>query len=107
MTFRPATPETHHRETVTLPIDPVKANQAMEESLIPEEREVKLLALCLHNEAELEAVLQGASPQMRAGMLDLIGPYLTFRTELVVTPDCPVCGLKRGSVISHECLASN
>lgn len=108
MKFQPAAPNPPHREEVKIPIDPARAHQAMEESGTDEEREVRLMALCLESEEELEQLLKGASAENRAAMLEMIGPYLTFPRQIVeVIPDCPECGLRRGSVIPHACLGAN
>ena len=102
----PQTPVRHEDVRVRVPAE--KVRQAAEESETEEQQEAKLMAMCIANEDELEVLLAGASPAMRAGMLELIRPYLKFTlTAVEVTPDCPVCGLYRGSVVNHECLGAN
>lgn len=89
---------------VQLSVDPQKMRLALAEP-DEQERELSLMALTLPDEDALEAMLAGAEPMMRKAMIDRLRPFLRFEvTE--VTPDCPVCGLKRGSAIPHECLAN-
>ncbi len=107
MTFKPATPDPTYREQVTVKVDPEKVRQALDESDTEDARDVKLLAMAIPDEEALEVLLKGASPDRRAAMLEQIEPYLSFQRQRVeVTPDCPVCGLKRGSAIPHECLGA-
>ncbi len=108
MTFKPTTPNPPHREQVTVQVDPEKVRQAIAESESEEELNVRLMAMAIPDEEGLEVLLQGASPHLRAAMLREIEPYLSFkRVTVEVTPDCPLCGLRRGSAISHECLGAN
>jgi hypothetical protein len=68
-----------------------------------------MMAMLIHDDRELEMLLAGASSLERAAMLDMIRPYLSFTPgeDVAATPDCPVCGLYRGSVVPHECLGAN
>jgi len=79
-------------------------------SIHPQERRdnrmVDLMALQIQDQAQLDKLLEGASPAMREAMLERVTPYLDFTPETVATKDCPNCGLRRGSVIDHECLNS-
>ena len=76
--FKPLwTPETAH-EQVAIRMDTAKVRQAIQESETPEESEAKLMAGLIHNDEELEQLLQGADPAMRAAMLEMIRPYLSF-----------------------------
>jgi hypothetical protein len=71
-----------------------------------DERLLKVMALQLQNQEHLDALLAGADPLMRHAMLERILPYLSFVPE-EVTADCPACGMKRGSILPHECLGAN
>ncbi len=79
----------------------------MAESGDEDQLTVRMMAMAIPDEQALEDLLRGASPDMRSAMLREIEPYLSFKREVVeVIPDCPVCGLRRGSAVSHECLAN-
>ncbi len=107
MTFKAAAPDPPHREQVTVKLDSAKMRQAVAESEDEDQLTVRMMAMAIPDEQALEDLLRGASPDMRAAMLREIEPYLSFqRTVVEVTPDCPVCGLRRGSAVSHECLTN-
>ncbi len=108
MRFKPSEPKPMQREQVTVQVDPVKVRQAVDESESEEELNVRLMAMAIPDEEGLEALLRGASPDLRLAILREIEPYLSFkRVTVEVTPDCPLCGLRRGSAIPHECLGAN
>lgn len=75
-------------------------------SIRPEERrtdrQVDFMASLL-DQADLDVLLADAPPATRAAMLDRLRPHLSFVPAEEVTADCPQCGLRRGSVIAHEC----
>lgn len=69
---------------------------------------VALLARRIRNQDQLEQILADCQPGTRQAVFDLIKPHLTFTSaEDSGKPiaDCPNCGLRRGSVIQHECQA--
>lgn len=76
-------------------------------SIRPEERrtdrQVDYMASLIKDQAELDVLLAEAPPATRIAMLDRLRPHLSFVPQEEVTPDCPGCGLRRGSVIAHEC----
>ena len=69
-----------------------------------QERQIKLMAMHIPDQAALELLLMGSSPDMRAAMLEKVRPYLPFTPEEEVNLDCPACGMKRGSILAHECV---
>jgi formate dehydrogenase maturation protein FdhE len=71
-----------------------------------DERLLKVMALQLQNQEQLDALLAGADPLMRHAMLERLIPYLSFVPE-EATANCPACGMKRGSILPHECLGAN
>lgn len=71
-----------------------------------DERQIKLMAFQIRDQAMLDKLLEGASPAMRAAMIERLMPYLPFCPKGYVTLDCPECGMKRGSVIPHVCIQS-
>jgi hypothetical protein len=68
------------------------------------EDSIRRQAALLRDQAELDELLDGASDQMRQAMIERLAPYLHFVPE-DETPvaDCPTCGMKRGSLIPHDC----
>lgn len=65
-------------------------------------------ATLLHDQADLDQLLDGADPTMRTAMIEYLKPYLSFVPVDVPEPeapiaDCPNCGLRRGSAILHPC----
>jgi hypothetical protein len=67
-----------------------------------DERQIKVLAMQLRNQDMLDTLLAGTTQFERDAMMERLRPYLRF--ELVeATPDCPHCGLRRGSAIAHSC----
>ena len=72
-----------------------------------DERAVKIMASAILNQAMLDKLLEGANPELYAAMMEQLLPHLSFVPADQVTADCPSCGLKRGSVIAHECLGAN
>ncbi len=62
-----------------------------------------IMARCIQNQDDLDVLLADAKPDMRAAMLERLRPYLSFELE-TVTADCPRCGMKRGTILAHECL---
>ncbi len=69
-----------------------------------EERDIALYAMAIENQDELDKLLADSSPAMREAMLERLTPHLRFVPD--PTADCPGCGLRRGSVISHQCLVN-
>lgn len=76
-------------------------------SLSPRERreakQIRCMSGLIKDQAMLDKLLEGSDPAMRAAMLERIEPFLTFTPKELVTPDCPHCGLRKGSAIDHEC----
>lgn len=77
-------------------------------SIHPQERrdgrQIDFMASLIKGQKELDVLLADAPPATRAAMLDRLRPHLSFVPAQDVTPDCPQCGLRRGSVIAHDCL---
>ncbi len=69
-----------------------------------DERQIKVMAMQIRDQAMLDKLLDGTAPVMREAMLKRLLPYLPFFPKEEVTADCPECGMRRGSVIAHECL---
>lgn len=67
-----------------------------------DEKQIQFMAGCIRDQAELDVLLTESKPDLRAAMLERLRPYLRFEPE-TVTADCPRCGLRRGTVIAHEC----
>ncbi len=76
-------------------------------SIHPEERrtdkQIDFMASLIKDQAELDKLLADAPPVTREKMLERLRPHLSFVPDAEVTRDCPHCGLRRGSVIAHEC----
>lgn len=71
------------------------------------ERQIRLMAEQLRDQADVEKLLEGASDEMRAAMLERIAPFIDFEIfDTTPTPDCPNCGMKRGTIIPHHCQAN-
>lgn len=71
------------------------------------ESEVARLAGLILNQPMLEKVLADTAPHLRAGVLEKLKPHLPFTPYVddgQPILDCPKCGLKRGSILPHECL---
>ena len=67
----------------------------------------KQLAERIGNQAMLDLVLENAPTDAhRALILQYVRRHLSFEPEqdFPIT-DCPRCGLRRGSMIAHECIA--
>jgi hypothetical protein len=71
-----------------------------------EEKQISFLASITTDQAALDKLLEGSTPEMRKAMIDRLTPHLPFVPREEVTQDCPHCGLRRGSVINHECLVN-
>jgi hypothetical protein len=71
-----------------------------------DERAINLMAMGVPDQNALEVLLAGADAITRRAMIERLRPYLSFEPA-EVTPDCPACGLRRGSVVPHECLGAN
>ncbi len=70
------------------------------------EREIAAMARRIRDQQDLEKLLDGADDQMRASLIERLLPYLDFEIFAVdPTPDCPHCGMKRGSLIPHACVS--
>jgi len=69
-----------------------------------DERQIKVMALQIHDQATLDKLLEGSSRQMREMMLERIAPYLSFVPDVEKDLDCLQCGRKGGAVIAHECM---
>ncbi len=101
-------PSTSGRTEVQVRVPLAPLRMALDPALSDEEQQVRLMATCIPDEAALEDLLRGADPLSREGMLEMIRPYLQFELSAeTTTPDCPLCGLRKGSVIPHECLGAN
>ena len=61
------------------------------------------MAMQVTDQATLDNLLAGAQPFVREAMLERLLPYLPFVPREYETPDCPHCGLERGSAIAHSC----
>ncbi len=70
-----------------------------------DERNVNIMAMQL-NPQSLETLLHGTDPMLREALLVRLRPYLQFDTEEAIA-DCARCGMRRGSVIAHECLITD
>jgi hypothetical protein len=71
-----------------------------------EEKQISFLASITTDQAQLDKLLEGSTPEMRKAMMDRLTPHLPFVPREEVTQDCPHCGLRRGSIIAHECLVN-
>ena len=69
-----------------------------------ETKQIACMAGLIKNQAMLDKLLDGAGPVMREAMLERVKPHLRFAPKEEVTADCPLCGLRRGTAISHQCL---
>jgi hypothetical protein len=69
------------------------------------ENEIRRQAALMRDQADLDQFLDGADPAMRTAMIEFLRPFLSFEPIDTLEPsaDCPRCGLRRGSVIEHEC----
>ena len=83
-----------HNFKAPIPIDPQERR---------DERMVKVMATAILDQQMLDKLLEGSHGEMRSAMIERLRPFLSFAPDLPVIEDCPVCGMRRGSVISHEC----
>lgn len=65
------------------------------------DRLLNIMAMQL-NPQSLETLLHGSTPAMRQAMIDRLRPYLQFDPNEKIA-DCARCGMKRGSILAHEC----
>jgi hypothetical protein len=68
-----------------------------------DERQIKVMAMQIQDQAMLDKLLDGTVPIMREAMLERLLPHLPFFPKEEVTADCAFCGMRRGSVIPNEC----
>lgn len=69
--------------------------------------EIEACAHQVKSQAELDILLEGTDPATRSAMLEMLAPHLEFVPREFIAGDCPVCGMRRGSAIAHECLVAN
>jgi hypothetical protein len=69
-----------------------------------EAKQINCMAGLIKDQTMLDKLLENSTPAMRAAMLERIGHLLPFVPLEQVTPDCPHCGMRKGSVIDHECV---
>ena len=72
-----------------------------------EEKQIGFMASMIEDQAMLDKFLEGSTGEMREALLARVTPHLTFTPALEIAPDCPNCGLRKGSAINHECLLVN
>lgn len=60
------------------------------------------MAAKIGNQAMLDQLLAGVAPEREKRLLELLTPHLSFTPGFGID-DCPICGLRRGSMIAHEC----
>lgn len=59
------------------------------------------------DQAALDKVLDAEpNPAKRAVLVEYLKPYLSFTPaeDTVAIEDCPKCGFRRGTILSHECI---
>lgn len=84
--------------------------KAIREEAIQEKKEAAIakMAGLIGNQSMLEKVLDDVQggPEMRDAVYAMLRPHLLFTPsyEPGDVKDCPTCGMKRGTVIPHECL---
>ena len=87
----------------------VRALERVDKQLEKEQEIIRLAGL-IANQAMLDKILEDTAPALRAGVFAKLRPHLPFEPFVQEAPiadtiaDCPTCGLRRGSVIEHECL---
>lgn len=74
------------------------------------QRIAREFAAQIPDQAALDKVLDAEpNPAKRTVLLEHLKPYLSFAPaeDIVATEDCPKCGFRRGSILSHDCILAS